>query len=350
MNLTPRIDRIDQNKIINGSFPHWQRGTSFNQVGNATLYTADRTHVRTVSYGGTIDLTYARSTDVPTLAEAKYVFPYSWKLTVNVAEASSPAASYAFLTHNIEGLNFAEILDKELKVSFWVKSSVTGDYTFALYTPVGTPYQFYKTPFTINSANTWEKKVISIPEIDQPSLINTDTSTGLEFRIHYSAGSNNRGDTDNGQWVSDHSGEWNCANQTALTETAGATFYLTGLKLAENNGLSTNQEFSLFGRNLDEELVACKRYYEKLILVASFTFPTGGSHYWESYLWGAEKRATPTTTVSGFQVYNAGGGSGVFTPNILGGNIHYFNIGTSAQGYTQVQGIFSGTVYGNAEL
>lgn len=39
MSLTPRLDRIDRNYIINGALDFWQRDTSFSSGGQ---YTADR--------------------------------------------------------------------------------------------------------------------------------------------------------------------------------------------------------------------------------------------------------------------------------------------------------------------
>lgn len=56
---TPRIDRIDQNLIINGNFDYWQRGTSFSTAGS--YYTADRMYTAR-STGTNV---YSRSTDVP---------------------------------------------------------------------------------------------------------------------------------------------------------------------------------------------------------------------------------------------------------------------------------------------
>ncbi len=55
----PRIDRIDQNLIINGNFDYWQRGTSFSTLGS--YYTADRMYTAR-STGTNV---YSRSTDVP---------------------------------------------------------------------------------------------------------------------------------------------------------------------------------------------------------------------------------------------------------------------------------------------
>ena len=58
MSLTPRLDRLDKNYIINGNFDFWQRGTSTSTSG---VYLADR--FRTSLSGGSYVV--SRSTDVP---------------------------------------------------------------------------------------------------------------------------------------------------------------------------------------------------------------------------------------------------------------------------------------------
>ena len=259
MNLTPRIDRLDQNYIMNSPFLNWQRGTSINQVGNGGFYGADRFKITTANYAGTLDVTVSRSTDVPTIAQSNHAFLYSHLVTVNVAEGSTPATAYTLISQRIEPLVFADLVNEDMTISFWVKASVAGDYTFHINLPSGTPYQFYKTRFTINSTGTWQKIFFKIPKMDQPSLL--FSASYVEFVIQLANGSTNTGDTGNDDWVTDHGGTWAVSSHVNLTETTSATLNLTGFKVGIDNGGSTDQEFSLYNGSVDSDLRACQRYY-----------------------------------------------------------------------------------------
>jgi len=262
MDLTPRMDLIDKNFITNGAMEHWMPGTSFNVVGNRSAITANRYRFLCLTYAGTLDTTVSQSTDVPTLAESGYDFNYSLQVTVNVAEATTPSTAFSALIQRMEFATLGEYLTRPIKTSFWVKSSIAGDYTFYLNATGSGNYQFYKTRVTINNANTWEKKVISIPAMDNPSLLLTGTPSHYEWAFTIANGSGNTGDLNNDTWVSNHSGQWAVSSHVNLTETNGATINFTGIKMAVDNGDSTDQAFNLYGNSYDSDLRGCQRYYE----------------------------------------------------------------------------------------
>ena len=85
---------------------------------------------------------------------------------VTTADTSLASTQYARILQNIEAQNLQHLLygtssAKTLTLSFWVKSSKTGIYSITLRKVDNTPYHFTHE-YTISSANTWEKKIITI--------------------------------------------------------------------------------------------------------------------------------------------------------------------------------------------
>jgi hypothetical protein len=127
-------------------------------IGADELMSLDRWRCRKVAAGGTY--TVQRSTTAPA------GFFNSALLTVTSADAAIAAGDYyAFIQRiegtNIRGLDYGLSTAKTVTVSFWVRSSVTGNYSFALTNAAGS--RGFPAQYTINVANTWEFKTITIP-------------------------------------------------------------------------------------------------------------------------------------------------------------------------------------------
>ena len=101
----------NRNKIFNGGFDVWQRGTSSGSAG----YIADRFYNDNVT---TVD----RQTDVPTNAG----FRYSMRHLVSTQQ-------FPIIRQRIEGLNTANLAGKTLTISFWAKSGTTTAGTGRMY-------------------------------------------------------------------------------------------------------------------------------------------------------------------------------------------------------------------------
>jgi hypothetical protein len=158
----------------------------------------------------------------------------------------------------------------------------------------------YPFSFTINSANTWEQKTISIAGSTAGTWA-TDNGVGIELRINLGSGSTFGGTANtwaNANYVAP-------TGATSVVGTNGATFYITGVQL-EKGATATPFENRLYGT----ELALCQRYYEKSYATGtapgtSTAYSTGGLaavlngysstlYTFATFYYKAQKRASPT--------------------------------------------------------
>lgn len=240
-----------RNRIINGAMMIDQR----NAGGSVTVNTAGVTYYfvdRWLGTGQSSDGVYTaqQSTDAPS------GFVNSLKITVTTADASIGASQIYDIQQIIEGANiydwaFGSASAQTITVSFWVKSSVTG--TFGAVVSNSAQNRVYPFTYTINSANTWEKKSVTIAG-DTTGTWLTDTGIGLRLRISLGAGSTFLGTA--GAWTT--STVVGVTGQTNLISTLNATFFITGVQI-ESGSVATPFEL----RPNATELALCQRYYEK---------------------------------------------------------------------------------------
>lgn len=236
-----------RNRIINGDMVIDQRnnGASVNSSGGGT-FSVDR--FTSFGSGGGV-YTTQRSTDVPT----GQGFVNSIVSTVTTTD-SPTGIDYYLLTQAIEGFNIADLgwgtaSARPVTISFWVKASLTGTYTVALRNSALN--RSYRATYTINSANTWEQKTITVAG-DTTGTWLTDNGTGIRLGFTLGAGSDYI-DTGN---VWSASEDFAATGQTQWIATSGATFYLTGVQL-EAGTVATPFERLPF----TTELALCQRYF-----------------------------------------------------------------------------------------
>jgi hypothetical protein len=234
-----------RNRIINGNMVVWQRA---NTVTGSTGYNSvDRWDIN----GSTSTVNVAQSTDVPA------GFTYSTAITVGTA--SSASGAYSYIIQQIEGYNVADLdfglsTAKPVTLSFWVKSSVTGTYGITFRNTNAA--RFLTSTYTINSANTWEQKTITIAGDITGTWLKTNGS-GLTLVWDLGVGST-YSSTSNNAWSTVGSNYFGVTGTTKLASTAGATFYITGVQL-EKGSTATQFEF----RSFATELALCMRYFER---------------------------------------------------------------------------------------
>lgn len=270
MSLTPRIDRLENNKIINGNFDIWQRNTSvtINTVSGSG-YVADRVAYQFGPGGGTTkNFSISRSTDAPSFADTNFSSAYSYKSEMLTGHAMAAAGDYVVpFQYRMEGLDFATIHKKTITLSFNIKASITGEYSVALENAPGD--RGYLTTITVNSANTWEKKSLTI-ELDQVGTWNLDNTIGIQIAIGACTGTTYQSSTLD-VWNSAH--VFMASTAVNWCATTNATMQISQFMI--NEGEATGS-FSRAGRNIAEELVMCQRYYEKSMNLNDFTL-TGSS-------------------------------------------------------------------------
>ena len=254
-----------RNMIINGDQRIAQRGTTAVLMdGSAGYRCVDRMKTDYDGSGGG-NWYHAQtgagttiSADVPT----GQGFSHSSKITINTT-ASQPSGTdhhHQFYTmlerQDVYHLEWATSAAKTCTLSFWVKGSITGTYGLwiALYGSSGGSSYYYWTNYTIDSANTWEKKVITVTGPTSGGAITSTNDLGLRLEWLLGSGS----DTETGTL-----NEWTTSNtiRTAsgtvyLPENSGATWYITGIQF-EVGSQATAFEHRSFG----EELALCQRYY-----------------------------------------------------------------------------------------
>ncbi|MDA8860416.1 hypothetical protein N9I36_00460 [Planktomarina temperata] len=139
-----------------------------------------------------------------------------------------------------------------ITLSFWVRSSVAGTYTFWTRCEDANA-NTYGFNYTL-AANTWTKVTHSIPGHSN-LVFNNDNGAGLRLQWipFYGSGHTSSSATVNawstGSSLPDQSTAWNT--------TTGATFELTGIKLEVGSEATDFQHTSYA-----EELTKCQRYYQ----------------------------------------------------------------------------------------
>jgi len=237
-----------KNRIINGGMQINQRGSTVTTLNDVTaFYPVDRYTGGSLSDGS---ITGEQSTDAPT------GFTNSIKYAVTSADSSLSSTQYARLYYQIEGLNVSDLAwgsasAATVTLSFWTKSSVTG--TFGGTIQNNARDRSYAFSYTINSANTWEQKSITITG-DQSGTWLKDNGVGLRICFGLAAGSSYQQASTN---------TWQAtgvqfAPSTALNllATNGATWYIAGLQL-EKGSTATSFDYRPYGT----ELALCQRYF-----------------------------------------------------------------------------------------
>jgi len=327
----------NRNLIINGAFQIFQRASSATTVTDDNYVTADRVHFWEGTDGA---YTSEQSTDAPD------GFGYSMKLAVTTADTSLAAGQYAqFEMQKIEGQNLQSLAygtnaAKDITLSFWVKSNKTGTYTVTFRKPDTTRYQNVQE-YTIDSANTWEKKIITVsPDSnikDSGGAIGNDTGEGLSLFFNLALGSTYNGATAD-TW-STNANHYGTTNQVNWMDSTSNELYITGVQL-EVGDTATEFEHRSYG----DEFARCQRYYQRWGAIQQFA---AGVFFQADQVLGhvpyfCEMRAAPTFTTSSAafcKVYKLGGTiqstSGSFdiiTTSSARLNIDLASSGTGGQG------------------
>jgi len=242
-----------RNLIINGSAAIDQRnnGSAVSATAGTVKFFADRWKADIAGGVNGVFSAQQQTSVVPT------GFQYATKLTVTTAHTTAGTGHYyRYYYAGIEGydashLEFGNSNAKTVTLSFYVRSSVTGTYCVGLQN--ASYNRSYAAEYSISSADTWERKEVTI-SLDQSGTWN-DTN-GIGLRIFWDLGSGSNWNMTSDTWAA--SNTWKTSNQTAWIENASATLYITGVQL-EVGEKATAFEHEPFGVTLQKAM----RYYQK---------------------------------------------------------------------------------------
>jgi hypothetical protein len=289
-----------RNKIINGAMEINQRGTAAVAADGAMI--SDRW--KEIEAGG-------GNMTCQVVADAPASFRNSIKAIASTADDCSQAADEYRILHRIEGNNVVDLYygnsgAKTTTLSFWVKSSLTGNFPVGLENSASN--RTHVKQYTINSADTWEKKSVTFVGDEAGTWLITN-GVGLMVNFVLGAGSNYTGTIDSWQGSRLYRG----SSSVQFMATVNATYFVTGVQL-EVGSTATDFEYKSNG----EELALCRRYFRKFGGIAAQPLSQQGAQYLDgntiyfSYMADlSEMRAAPTASLTGtvntdYAVYQSG--------------------------------------------
>jgi len=241
--ISPNINSL-RNRIINGNFNVWQRGTTFNTPADGD-YNADRWQYG-ANQSGKVNI--AQSSSAPS--------GFSYSALVTSTSSYSIGASDLFrYTQRIEGFNTADLAfgtasAKTITLSFWVQSSLTGTFGGSVQNNNGD--RSYPFTYVISSANTWTYCSVTIAGDTTGTWVGATNGNGLQLNFSMGAGSSRIGTA--GAWAG--AGYYGATGQTNLVATNAATWQIVGVQL-EKGSTATSFDYRPYGT----ELALCQRYY-----------------------------------------------------------------------------------------
>jgi hypothetical protein len=238
-------------------------------------------------------------------------FSYCLGFQSSSAYALLAADNFRFSTrfegYSISYLAWGTTAAQPVTLSFWALSNVTGLFSGAIRNFAAT--RSYPFTYTIPTANTWLKFIITIPGDTTGTWINTSSAGALSLDF----------DLGSGTTLSGPANAWASANYIAangsinIVSTNGAYFYITGIKLEAGNIATPFNRQSTAKRLAD-----CQRYYQQGIVVG-VGYSQGGNNIAEFYTFPVVMRVAPSMILNNDAGNNVG--AGYISPYVNGFNV-----------------------------
>ena len=338
-NLVQNFGR--RNLIINGAMQVAQRGTTFTTPASDGQL-MDRWSVL-ANANGASKVTYSQVTDSPN------EFAYSIKADVATALTPLGASDYHIFRYNgfeqqdINQLAMGSSDAKEMTLSFWVKSNKTGTLAAELQMnsveASGASVELGKT-YTINAANTWEKKTLTYPANTGHTSNQSGASRGMLLYMWVASGSNYQAGSIDTTWGVNNN---RTTGQDNYLDSTSNEIYWTGFQLEAGN-TATDFEHRSYG----EELALCQRYFYLKGSGTGFgSAQSGSGAYTRMYALPerhpVEMRAAPSVSfITGGSAYlTSGAGVTIGTPTGDAGTVQnsafsLFSLNTSTTGVNRL--------------
>jgi len=242
-----------RNLLINGAMQVAQRGTSLTgQTATNAIFTVDRFNTE---ISGPTSFDIARVTDSPD------EFSYSLKVTSNGSFSASANQIIIPFEQRLEGqdlqqLSYGTSSAKSFTVSFHIKSTKTGTYVLqARHSSTAGQERTQAQSYTIDSANTWEKKTITFSGDTNDDIAN-DNAGRFTLFWWMIAGSTFTGGTLATSW--EDSTNANRAVGVASSSADDDSWQITGVQM-EVGSVATDFEHQKYCDVYKD----CQRYYYK---------------------------------------------------------------------------------------
>lgn len=240
-----------RNIIINGDMSIAQRGTSTASITSSGYTTIDRFRTSIATLG---TWTQSQSTDVPT----GQGFAKSLKMDCTTADASPASNDELKIETRLEGQNLQYLKKgtsnaESVTMSFWVKSNKTGTYIVEIRDKDNS--RDFSKSYTINSADTWEKKTLTYTG-DTTGAFDNDNARSVDINFWLGAGSTYTSGTLQSSWYSTTAAN-RAVGQVNLADSTSNEWYITGVQLEAGTSAS---DFEFLP--LDVNLERCQRYFE----------------------------------------------------------------------------------------
>ena len=298
-----------RNIIINGDMSIAQRGTSTSSVTTTDgYYACDRWYSQTDTGTWTI----SQSTDVPT----GQGFVNSFKMDCTSAGTSNADEVMIRSKHegqSLQYLKYGTSSAESLTLSFWIKSNKTGNYYVAFVNNNSTQDRVVSFGYSIDSADTWEKKTITIPGDTSRSIENTVNEEFTIYWLFSAASAFTSGGVSN-TWIDYSASRFANSDLAGLGGSTSDEVYMTGVQLEAGTAAS---DFEFLP--VDVNLQRCQRYYFQYLSGTSKTVGIGS--YWTTTSvdtiinFPVEMRSAPsvvaTSGSSYYTVYVAGNGRAI---------------------------------------
>ena len=254
-----------RNRIINGNFDFWQRGTSF--TGND--YGADRW------FHGRVGTTHTVTRQAFTLGQTAVPGEPTYFCRTVVSSVAG-AGNYAVLEQRIEDVR--TFAGQQIIISFWAKVDATKNIAVDLTQYFGTGGSPSASITAIGATKlsigtSWQKVTITatVPSISGKT-IGTDNNSNLNLTIWFDAGS-----------------DFNARNDS-LGQQSG-TFEIAQVQI-EPGSVATPFE----RRPIGTELALCQRYYQHAILAQVGGVTSSGIGLYSAVQLPVRMRVGPTLT------------------------------------------------------
>jgi hypothetical protein len=240
---------VGKNLIINGAMQIAQRGTSETGITTSGYKTVDRFKPGMVTLG---TWTSEQSTDAPD------GFSNSFKHTCTTADASPATGDIFQLWTGLEGQTLQQLAKgttsaKSMTLSFWVKCNKTG--TAQVNVRDYDNNRMIGNTFTINTADTWEKKSITF-DADTTGTLDNDNTLALGIEWNLDAGTTFTSGAVPTSWETTSTADRAAGVTLALGDATSNYFSMTGVQLEVGESATEFEH-----RPYTTELSLCQRYY-----------------------------------------------------------------------------------------